>query len=414
MNPVEMRQKAAKLKQEARAILDLAKKENRNNTAEELNKFDAMLGDADNLERQATAEERAASLGDLRSIIGPFQDDGKADPEKEAEKEARNHSDAFSAYLRRGYSGMTDEQRSVLARHESRDFASGTAAAGGNTVAPEFFNRLEKAMKFFGGILNVAEIIRTNTGATFSLPSVNDTGATGELLAENAAAASDASTPFGTLSLPAYMFDSKMVAVSMQLMQDSAFNVEELLANLLGERLGRVLNTYLTTGTGTSQPAGIVTGATLGKTGTAGQTTSIIVDDLYDLIYSVDPAYRNSGKCRFMLNDSSLKVIRKLKDTQGRPLWEPSLQAAGQPEMLCGFPVDINNDVAVMAANAKSVLFGDLSKYKVRMVLDTQVLRLNERYADKLQVGFIAFMRAGGALLDAGTNPVKYYANSAT
>jgi HK97 family phage major capsid protein len=114
-----------------------------------------------------------------------------------------------------------------------------------------------------------------------------------------------------------------------------------------------------------------------------------------------------------MLNDASVKVIRKLKDSQNRPLWEPSVQV-GQPDMLLGFPVKINNDIATMAASARSILFGDFSKYKIRQVLDTQVARLNERLMDKLQVGFIGFLRAGGALLDAGTHPVVYYANSAT
>ena len=149
----------------------------------------------------------------------------------------------------------------------------------------------------------------------------------------------------------------------------------------------------------------------LGKTGTTGQTTSVIYDDLVDLTHSVDPAYRAGAK--FMMNDSSLKVVRKLKDSQNRPLWEPSVQA-GVPDSLLGFPVVTNQDVATMAANAKSILFGRLDKYKTRIVKDVTILRLVERFAENLQVAFLLFMRADGALLDAGTNPVKYYANSAT
>jgi len=114
-----------------------------------------------------------------------------------------------------------------------------------------------------------------------------------------------------------------------------------------------------------------------------------------------------------MMNDNSLKVIKKLKDSQNRPLWLPGYTTA-DPDTVNGFRYVINQDMADMAANAKSILFGRLDKYKVRLVRSAQMMRLTERYADYLQVGFITFLRADGDLLDAGTNPVKYYANSAT
>jgi HK97 family phage major capsid protein len=148
-----------------------------------------------------------------------------------------------------------------------------------------------------------------------------------------------------------------------------------------------------------------------------GQTTSVIYDDLVDLFHSVDVAHRMSPGCKWMLADSSIKVIKKIKDSTGRPLWQPGVSAgagAGFPDTILDKPYVLNNDIAVMAANAKSILFGDLSKYKIRQVMGFTLLRLVERYAEFGQVGFLAFMRADGNLIDAGSNPVKYYQNSAT
>jgi HK97 family phage major capsid protein len=215
---------------------------------------------------------------------------------------------------------------------------------------------------------------------------------------------------FGTKTLGAYTYSSRFVQVSLQLLQDTAFNLDTWVPRQLGIRIGRAVAAHLATGTGSSQPEGLFTNATAGKTGTTGQTTSVIYDDLVDVIHSVDPAYRPNA--RWVMNDSSLKIIRKLKDTQGRPLWEPSLQV-GVPDSLLGYPVTVDQGVAVMAANAKSIGFGDISQaYIVRQVVGGQVLRLAERFADALQVGYLGFLR-----LDAKPNDsaaFRVYANSAT
>ena len=145
--------------------------------------------------------------------------------------------------------------------------------------------------------------------------------------------------------------------------------------------------------------------------GQVGQTTSVIYEDLVDLEHSVDPAYR--AEAEFMFHDDTLKVLKKLKDADGRPLWLPGV-AVREPDTILGYNYVINQDMPIMAANAKSILFGDFSKYMIRDVMDLMLLRLVERYADFAQVGFIAFSRHDGDLLDAGTNPIKHYANSAT
>lgn len=285
-----------------------------------------------------------------------------------------------------------------------------TAGAGGAIVAPTFSNRLEKALLFFSSVNQNADTITTETGADLPWPTVNDTAQKGARLAENTTILAQ-DVAFSSVTLKAWMYTSKLILVPWQLMQDSAFAVEELIADLAGERVGRILNDEFTNGTGITMPNGLVAGATSGKVGIAGQTVSVIYDDLVDLIHSVNIAYRLQSK--FMLADSSLKTVRKLKDSQGRPLWEPSLQA-DQPDLILGKQYVINDDMPAMAANAKSILFGDLSKYKVRRVKDIQLVRLNERYADALQTGFFAYCRFDGGLVNAGTNPLKFYQNSAT
>jgi HK97 family phage major capsid protein len=130
-----------------------------------------------------------------------------------------------------------------------------------------------------------------------------------------------------------------------------------------------------------------------------------------DLVHSVDPAYRVNA--RFMMNDATLKTIKKIKvlqysgDTTGVPLWSPSL-VAGQPDTILGYPFVINQSMASPGSSAKKVIFGDLSKYIIRDVRDFTLLRLDERFAELGQVAFLAFSRHDGDLLDAGTDPVKY------
>src|SRR6185312_9562101 len=128
-----------------------------------------------------------------------------------------------------------------------------------------------------------------------------------------------------SVGLPVYKFSSKVITVPIELLQDSVIDVEQFITARIASRLGRIQNQKFTVGagSGSSEPNGVVTAASLGKAGTTGQTTTVIYDDLVDLLHSVDPAYRNLGRCRFMLNDASLAVISKLKDSSGRPVFLP-------------------------------------------------------------------------------------------
>jgi HK97 family phage major capsid protein len=257
----------------------------------------------------------------------------------------------------------------------------------------------------------VAETITTESGVTLPWPTNDDTGNVGAILAENTQV-TEQDVTLGQQDIGAFMYTSKLVRVSLQLLNDSVLDFENWLARKLGERIGRIQNTHFTTGTGTAQPEGIQTNAVVGKTGATGQTTSVTGDDLIDLVHSVDPAYRNSGRVQFMLADGTLGSVRKLKDGNGQYLWQPSVQS-GVPDRILGYGYTVNQDMPTMAASAKSILFGDFfAGYLIRDVQDVQTLRLAERYADFLQVGFLAFARADGTPQDAAA--VRAYRNSAT
>lgn len=278
----------------------------------------------------------------------------------------------------------------------------GTDTAGGHTTFPGFSGFLETALLQFGAMRQAGTVVRTATGSALDYPTMNDSTNAGELLGENVGDAEN-DVVFGNLVLNAYKYTSKIVLVSKELMQDSAFSMAQVIGSALGERLGRIENTHATTGTGSSQPNGIATASTLGVT--AASATVLTADELIDLESSVDTAYRTGAG--WMFNDTTRAEIRKLKTSDLQYIWQPGLQD-GQPDRLLGYPVFINPDVGDTATGVISVLFGQLSKYLLRDVMGVTLVQLNERYADTHAVGFVAIARFDGDLLDAGTNPVKH------
>jgi HK97 family phage major capsid protein len=293
---------------------------------------------------------------------------------------------------------------------ENRAQNVGTGSEGGYTVPDEFMRSLEVSMLAFGGVRQVATVLRTDSGAALPIPTSNDTANKGAILGESAAA-SEQAVSFSQLVLDSYKYSSKYVLVSVELLQDSAVNVPQLIGKMLGERLGRITNDHYTTGTGSSQPNGIVTAAGAGVTATS-LTATTTYSFMMDLVHSVDPAYRSNGK--FMLSDAALKMVRKILipqysgDTAGAPLWQPDFRV-GAPDQILGFPYVINQSMTAPATTVKSIIFGDLSKYLIRDVRDFELKRLDERFAEYHQVAFLAFLRTDGDLLDAGTDPVKVH-----
>lgn len=377
-------------------------------TAEHQKQYDDGMEEIERIDAEVVRLEHAAKLAAEDRFDDAVADAAKG--KKGSKVDPTAPEVIASAWIRGGIEALNADQRQAF----MNTMSTTTGNEGGYTVPTTIAAELIEALKAFGGMRQAADAFTTSSGNPMSWPSTDGTAEVGELLAENAPATGQ-DVSFGTVGLNVYKFGSKTFAVPFELLQDSIIDVEALIRGRAAERIGRAMNQYFTTGTGASQPRGIVTGASLGKTGTTGQTLTVIYDDLVDLEHSVDPAYRQQG-CSYMMHDGSVKVIRKIKDTAGRPIFIPATSGAlsgGEPAAINGYPLVVNQDVAVMAANAKSILFGALKKYKIRDVLQVSLFRFDDSaYISKAQIGFLAWARAGGNLTDSAA--VKYYANSAT
>lgn len=389
---------------EARKLMDETKDQKW--TAEHQSKYDNLTGNIVDLDSRIEREQKVLDLAAEEHFDRKEVKSGKKDTEDHL-----GEVQIFDKWMRRGERGLSQEQAAKF----YNTMSTTTPGEGGYTVPTTISSNLIESLKLFGGMRSVATILNTDQGNPMNFPTSDSTSEVGEILAENAAAAT-ADPTFGTVGLNTYKYSSKVVTVPIELLQDSSVDIEAFVRELIVRRIGRITNQHFTTGTGTGQPRGVVTGSSLGKTGTTGQTLSVIYDDLVDLQESVDYAYQQGGNCKFMMNQGSRKVIRKIKDTAGRPIWTPSYDAgmtAKAGDILLGNEIVINNDMAAMAANAKSIIFGDLSKYIIRDALSVQLMRFDDSaFASKGQVGFLAFIRSGGNLVDSGA--VKHYANSAT
>jgi HK97 family phage major capsid protein len=406
----ELREKQQKLVAEARALLTEIKADTAEARVAELEaQHDAAMAEFDRIEARikriedAESRERALNEADVRRPGSDTRSDASAETPEEARQAA------FQAYLRRGLEDMPAEQRKII--RELRAQSIGTNTEGGYLVPEGFMAELVKSLKAWGPMMDpgITRRMDTATGASIPWPTMNDTSNKGALIAENTQV-SLAEVAFGTKTIGAYKYTSGVVLVSSELLQDSALNVEAIVRDAMAERIGRIANEHLTTGTGSDQPNGIVTAATA-VTGVAA-AAAITFDNLMDLQHSVDPAYRADPSVRWMFNDSTLKALRKLKDLEGNYIWQPANVQTGAPATLLGYGYAINQDVASIGASAKSVVFGAMNRYVVRMVREFAIRRLVERYADYDQTGFIGFTRLDGELLDTAAVKTLQHAAS--
>jgi HK97 family phage major capsid protein len=410
-----------RLSVEMNAIVAAAKAEsNRGLTSAEAEKFDKLeIAYSANEESVTRAQKADKIASDLREVPKDDILHALSLSSPNSGKEKDGYAKAYNNYLRNGMQALgADEQQMLQQRFQNAPQSTTTGAAGGYTVPTLLEDKIEVAMKFYGGILgNVGELV-TSTGGPLNYPTSNDTNNVGQIIGQNTQVTT-AAVAFNTVPFSSYIFCSNSVLIPLALLQDSQFPIDDLIAEKLGQRMGRLLNNKLTVGAGTTEPLGIVPAAVaagLTYVAPTGSTTSLIYDDLVNLEHTVDPAYR--PKSKYMFCDLTLKALKKMKDTQNRPLWQAGLTASfqtGAPQTILDHEYVINNDMPVMAANAQSIVFGDLTKYKHRKVAGgITLLRLVERYADFLQVGILGFLRADGNLLDAGTHPIAVFVNSGT
>jgi HK97 family phage major capsid protein len=414
----ELREKRARIVREAQ---DLIPASGGQLSAEIRRKFELMMDEADELKRQIDSLERPPEDQPGSGF------DGNGYDEARSSREDRRFKAAFVNWLRYGLNagerdrGLDDADRAVMLAHrvgESRDMGVGTGNLGGYFVPQGFVYDVEVAMKFISQLFANARLLDTSTGNPLPHPTANDTVNSGELVGEGQQVSTQ-DVAVGQIVFGAYKFSTKMVKVSLELAQDSAFPMDSFLKEQFAVRLARALNPYLTNGTGSAnnQPMGIITAATASGQVVVGDdnstnpdpTTQVGYTDLVNLEHSLDPLYRPNAK--WMMHDQTLRFLKTLRDKYGRPLWVPGV-ATNAPDSILGYKYILNNNMDTLASGAKSLVFGDFSKFVVRRVKELSVLRLVERFADYGQIAFLGFARYDSQLLDAGTHPLLFLENA--
>ena len=411
----DLREKMARIATEARAKLsDVTDETPEDRAAEVEREFDAMMADHDKLAAKVERLEKveaALRAGEAVDFSRRPQAEAGSAPAVDAGFQM-DYRSAFAEMIAAGGDAYVDaEVRNVLKEHRAQTTSS---TAGGYTVPTELATFIEKAMIATGPMYGnqFFTYINSTDGRTFNIPTVDDTAVTAVAHTEGTQPTDDGGkdVTFGQKSLGAFAFDSEWVRWSAELNADSILNMESLLGELLGERLGRIANSKLTTGSGSSDVEGIVTNSAEGKVAAA--TNAVTADEIIDLIHSVDPAYRNAPSTAIMMSDSTLAAVRKLKDGNGNYLWQMGNYQAGIPQNLLGYNVVVNQAMAGIGdgVDSKIMLFGDMSKFYVRKVGAPSIYVARERFAP--DYGILGYIRFDGVL--SNTAAIKHLALAAS
>tara|TARA_X000001316_G_scaffold11358_1_gene4123 strand:- start:84 stop:1286 length:1203 start_codon:yes stop_codon:yes gene_type:complete len=393
MKVKSLREKRNNLIAQQEELLKTAREEKRNISNEENEKFEKIQSDIDGLDTTLAAEERHR-----KNLEKQAQANQGKKEERGQEETSMDYKDVFWKHMR--FQKMTNEERSIL-ETRGTDPQTTTDAEGGYTIPEGFSNQLEVALKEYGGMLEACTILNTSTGNPIPWPTVDDTAQTGALIGE-AEVDVVADMTFGQKMLNAYMYTSRIIQVSRELAQDSAFDLAGFISSACTDRIGRKVNLDFTTADGSDKPQGIVPAA---GTQAAAAAAAISRDDILDLIYSIDNAYARNG--RLMMNKNTVKAIRKLTvgSSDDRPIWQMGDIRTGAPSTIEGYEYIINEDMADIGANGKSVLFGDFSKYIIRLA-GSPILSLSTEFAwSKRLLSYVMFQRFDGELIQA--NAIK-------
>ena len=372
-------------------ILDLAEAEGRELTAEEAANYDAASADMTALAtRIATIVENDRVNTEAEALLRKTVGTG---PAPETTEEAR-----LRAFLR-------GESRHYEAGAERRALVKGTATAGGNLVPATVYSQVIESAIESSGILQAGPtIITTAGGENIEIPQVTSFG-TGAAIVPEATLIPEADPAFAKRTLGAYKY-GQLVQISSELIQDSVFDIVSFVTRIAGRNIGLLFGTDLVAGNGTNKPSGILQTATLGKTGANAVAGAFTADDLIDLQMSVLSPYRNSPSAAFLVKDASLGGVRKLKDGAQRYIFDPATQS-GSVDTILGSPVYTDPNMPAVAAGAKSVIFGDISQYYVRLAGGVRFERSDDFAFSTDVVTFRALLRGDGLLVDP--SGVKYF-----
>jgi HK97 family phage major capsid protein len=414
MSLTALQEQRGRLVSQAREALDEIKANTDESRSVELEqRHDAIMADFDKVEANIAREERVAAAEaraeEARAKQRPDQSGEGRGSEEGVKPEYR---DAFIALARAGFNPqeLSAEHRAALkagiAQIDEVRAQSTSGTAGGYTVPTDLARVIDKTLKMWGPMYDeaICNVLNTSSGNPLDFPTTDDTAIAVAQHTEATAMTDDGGVDavLAKMTLNAYAYDTEWVQISMELLQDSAVDIEQFIGELLGERLARRVNVELTTGDGTGDPNGIVVASAAGKT--AASATALAADELIDLLHSVDPAYRMSPKARWMFNDNTLAAIRKLKDGDGAYIWQMGDIRVGAPGSLLGYNYSVNQAMASIATTAKPVIFGDFGKYYVRKVGSPVIGVRREYYWPN--IGLAGIVRLDGDLIQ--TSAVKH------
>lgn len=385
---LELREKRAKAWDAAKAFLDTKRGGDGLISAEDTATYDKMEADVMALGKEIERLQRQASIDmDLSNATSnPIINAPSRGIEEKTGRASAEYKKAFwNAMRTRAGEGLDSVVRNAL--------QVGTDTEGGYLVPDEFERTLVEALEEENIFRRLAKVITTSSGDR-KIPVVASKGTASWVDEEGTIPESDDS--FGQVSIGAYKLGT-MIKVSEELLNDSVFSIEAYISREFARRIGNKEEESFIIGDGSGKPTGILAatgGAQLGVT--TASATAITIDEVLDLFYSLKAPYRN--KAVFIMNDATVKAIRKLKDGQGQYLWQPSLQA-GTPDTILNRPLYTSAYVPTIASAAKTVAFGDFSYYWVADRQGRMFKRLNELYAVTGQVGFVATQRVDGKLI---------------
>lgn len=381
----ELRQKRAQKLAAARAFLESNRNDNGVLSAEDDAAYTCMENEITALGSEISRMERLEAMDAKLSL--PVSAPITEKPEQFAKADARTGraSDEYkNAFwnVTRHKDRLTPEMRNAL--------QVGTDSEGGYLVPDEFEKSLIAGLKLANVIRANAHVFTTSSGS-HKIPVVASNGTAAWIEEEGAFTPSDDS--FGQVQLDAHKVGT-LIKVSEELLADSAFDLESYIRAEFVRRIGDKEEEAFLVGNGTNKPTGILNATGGGQVGvTAASATTITADELIDLYYSLKAPYRKNAV--WVLNDSTMKIIRKLKDGSGQYLWQPALKD-GEANTILGRPYFTSPYAPAVAAGAKSVLFGDLNYYWIGDREGITFRRLNELYAGNGQVGFLASKRLDG------------------
>ena len=388
-------ERRANLRVEARRLMNLGGSENLDKAAKIIDELGVISRDIDNL-RKLNAMDRE----DSSFVPSPRHGVGATGHMSNDERRDKTNK-AFRSYALHGFAGMQHEERALLTT------ADGT---GGALIPDQFLGSLIEAQKYYGPVASLVRQRRTNNnGAPLKISLANDTGNGITLLAtEGTSSPAETDPAFQSKVLGVDTVTGGLVKVSFQELEDSYFDLDVWLREAFGKRYARGLETAVTTGkdgAGTTLP----NVSSLASQAVVGTTTTILANgigwtDLVNLFAALDPAYLANPK--WVMNSATRAYLLGLKDGFGRPYWTPDPSADGPFSKLLGYDVVLDQAMPNMGAGAKPILFGSLQDaYLLRSEGQPFLLRLNERFADQLEVGFYLYSRIGGTSIVATGAP---------